>query len=271
MHIKTFNKIIFSILVFTTFIFITPRKVTAENHSVEITKHLGSKLPLDLKFKDSNGDNVILKNIIEKPTVIDFVYYKCAGICTPLMIEVSNVVQEVGYKPGQDYEIISISINPEETPEIAAGKKKTILEFSKKNIPDSSWYFLTGDSSSIYKLAETAGFGYIKTDDGFLHKGVLIVVDKIGRIVQYLSPGYVKETGNFQILPAEFDLAIDKATNGEITPTIAKVLQTCFNFIPHGRTVMILLLIFASSIVIIISVIVIIKKSKVSSNYYRET
>ena len=119
-----------------------------------------------------------------------------------------------------------------------------------------SWIFLTGDSTSIHKLTNIAGFNYIRSNGGFLHKGILIFVDKTGKIVQYLAPGYGKDSGNFELLPAEFELAIKKAA------TIAKVLQTCFTFIPEGRTVFVLFMVFLSSIVMITAVFFIIKKTK---------
>ena len=243
---------IFFIIILTSF-FTSP--VLAGVGSAGITEHLGSQLPTNLKF------------VIKKPTVIDFVYYRCTGICTPLMIEVSDVIGKVDYEPGKDYEIISISIDPDETPKIAAEKKRQMIGLSSKRFPDSSWAFLTGDSASISKLTDAAGFGFKRTKGGFLHKGVLIIVDKTGKIVQYLNPGYVKESANFQILPAEFTMAIRKAANGELTPTIAKVLQTCFTFIPHGRTVTVLLMLFLTTMFMIFMVFIIIKKASVHKKF----
>ncbi len=228
----------------------------------DVTKHLGKQLPLDIHLKDSKGNDVLLKDLINKPTVIDFVYFKCKGICTPIMMEVSDVIGKVKYNPGEDYNIISISIDQDETPEMAKKQKELMFSIITKDIPDSSWMFLTGDSTSIYELTDAAGFGFIRNGEGFFHKGVLIFLDDTGKIVQYLSPGYIKESENFQLLPSEFEMAIDNSSKGKVTSTIAKILQTCSNFVPKGRGFTILLLIFTSGILTLATVFIIIKKTK---------
>jgi protein SCO1/2 len=237
--------------------------IKADNKSPVVTKHLGRVLPLNLKFTNSNGSQVLLRDLINKPTVIDFVYYTCPGICTPLMMEVSDVIGKVKYEPGTDYDIICLSIDHNETTQMAADKKHAMFQLCSKEIPDSAWTFLTGDSTSIYKLTNAAGFGFVKNNlGGFQHQGVLIFVDKDGKIVQYLSPGYVKETAEFKILPSEFEMAVEKATKGEITSTLTKVLQTCSRYIPKGRSGIILLIIFGSGIITLSVVFVIIKRTK---------
>ncbi len=243
-------------------LFLIVSSVFANNDSPVVTKHLGAKLPLDLTFTDSNGHQVLLKDLVNKPTVFDFVYYNCAGICTPLMMEVSDVIGKVEYDPGIDYNVISISIDQNETTKMAAEKKRAMLGLCERVIPDSAWDFLTGDSASINKLTDAAGFGFVRNRVGFQHEGVLIFVDKTGKIVQYLSPGYVKETAEFKILPSEFELAVEKAANGEITSTLTKVLQTCSRYIPKGRSMIVLLIIFGSGVLTLFVVFIIIKRTK---------
>ena len=124
----------------------------ADYKEAKVVKHLGSKLPLDLVFVNSKGEKVKLSDIINKPTIIDFCYYRCAGICTPLMTEIADVIGKVKYNPGKDYDILSISIDQNETPEMAAQKKNAMFGLINRKIPESSWMFLTGDSANIYKL-----------------------------------------------------------------------------------------------------------------------
>ena len=243
-------------------LFLFTTNIKADNQSPEVTEHLGQILPLDLTFTNSQGRQLSLKNLINKPTVIDFVYYQCAGICTPIMMELSDVIGKVKYEPGKDYDIICLSIDPEETPKMAADKKRAMIGLCSKQISDSAWTFLIGDSTSIYKLTNAAGFGFLKNEAGYQHQGVLIFVDKHGKIVQYLSPGYLKETSDFQILPSEFELAIEKASKGEIASTLSKVLQTCSRYIPKGRSGIILLIIFGSGIITLTVVLIIIKRTK---------
>lgn len=253
------NKIIL-IEVLILFLFVASMK--ADNESPEVTEHLGQVLPFDLTFTNSQGRQISLKNLINKPTVIDFVYYQCAGICTPIMMELSDVIGKVKYEPGKDYDIICLSIDHNETIQMAADKKRAMIGLCSKQIPDSAWTFLIGDSTSIYKLTNAAGFGFVKNEVGYQHQGVLIFVDRQGKIVQYLSPGYLKETTDFQILPSEFELAIEKASRGEITSTLTKVLQTCSRYLPEGRSGIILLIIFGSGIITLTVVFIIIKRTK---------
>ncbi len=259
-YLKSY-KILFVIsLIFLT----TARDIYADYDSAEIVHHLGERIPLSLVFTTSNGSKVLLKDLVDKPTVLDFCYYNCAGICTPLMLEVSDVIGKIKYNPGIDYNIISISIDQNETTKMAAGKKKAMIAMAEREVPDSAWVFLTGDSTSIYKLTDAAGFRFKRSHGGFLHKGVLIILDKSGKIVQYLDPGYEK-TGDFKILPSSLELAIKKASTGEVTSTIEKVLQTCYSFIPKGNDLLVLMLVLASGIISVGIVFIVIKKANLKT------
>lgn len=249
------------ILLILLTLFIPRNSAYGDYDSAEIRHHLGEMIPLNLTFINSDGNKVTLKELIDKPTVLDFCYYNCAGICTPLMMEVSDVIGKVKYEPGKDYTIISISIDQNETSKMAADKKRAMISLAERNVPDSAWVFLTGDSTSIYRLTDAAGFMFKRSHGGFLHKGVLIVLDKTGKIVQYLDPGYEK-SGDFQILPSSFELAIEKAGTGEVTSTIEKVLQTCYSFIPKGNDLLVLMLVLASGLLSVAGVFLVIKKAK---------
>lgn len=231
----------------------------ADYNSAKVVQHLGKKIPMDLSFVNSKGDTVSLRSLIDKPTVIDFCYYRCVGICTPLMTEISDVIGKVKYDAGKDYDIISISIDQNETPQMAAQKRHAMVGLISHKIPDSAWVFLTGDSTSIYKLTDATGFHFKRTYGGFLHKGILIFVDKDGKIVQYLSPGYTKK-GDFQILPSAFEVAVEGAQSGTISETIAGVLKTCYTFIPKGKDFWVLMIVLATGFIVVITVLGIIKR-----------
>ena len=241
--------------------FIVINSAYADYNSAEVVRHLGKQIPLNLTFVNSNGKKILLKDLIDKPTVLDFCYYRCAGICTPLMVEIADVIGKVKYEPGKDYRIISISFDQNETPAMAAQKKRAMTGLINYKIADSGWIFLTGDSTNIYKLTNTAGFEFKRTLGGFLHKGVLVFVDKTGKIVRYMNPNYTRK-GDFQILPAAFELSISDASKGIVKSTIENVLATCASFIPKGKDAFILLLIFVVGLLTMTTVIIIIKKAK---------
>ncbi len=202
---------------------------------VGVVEKLGNKIPLNTKFFDSNGKEVKLKDLITKPTVIDLVYYKCTGICTPLMTEVADVVNKIDLTAGKDYNIISISFNPDELPKDAAKKKAEMMNLVKTEIPDSAWRFLTGDSLSIREFTNAIGFNYEQQGDTFLHTGLLVFVSSDGKICRYLKPGFT-DRGDFRILPFIFKMAIVEASKGEAIPVIDEVSRYCFSFEPKNES-----------------------------------
>lgn len=209
---------------------------TLAQDDIGIDEKLNSTLPLDLIFNDSNGEKVILKDLVNKPTIIDFVYYHCPGICTPIMQEVANVVNKSDLEPGEDYTILSISMDENETSAMAQKKKESIIEIIQRNVPPESWRFLTGDKLSIKKLADAVGFKFKRTGEQFIHSGALVFVDKNGKICRYLIPEFSERRKEFGILPFDFKMAVLETGKGKATPLIAKVMQFCFSYDPKGKS-----------------------------------
>ena len=252
-------------LIFFLSLIISNNKLLAgeTKYQADVVERLGDKIPLDLSFTDSSGKKILLKNIINKPTIIDFCYYRCTGICTPLMVELADIVAKSDLKPGKDYDVLSISIDPNETPAMAMQKKNTIYLVVNKDMPDNAWRFFTGDSLSIAKLTDAAGFNYVKQRNGYLHKGVLIFVDKNGKICRYLQPGF-SNRGGFSILNSDFKMAVMETSKGKVMATITKVLQTCFSFKPKGKDALVFSLVFFVGVITISTVLMIIKKANPS-------
>ncbi len=202
---------------------------------IGIVEKLGNHVPLDITFTNSVGKTVALRDLINKPTIIDLAYYKCTGICTPLMTEVANVINKIDLTAGKDYNIITISINYNEFTKDAAAKKAEMMNLVKTEIPESAWAFLTGDSSAINAITNAVGFNYQRLEDNFVHTGVLIFVSSDGKICRYLKPDY-NNRGDFRILPFEFKMAILEASKGEAIPVIDNVMRYCFSYQPKSET-----------------------------------
>jgi protein SCO1/2 len=218
------------------FLLFSPASSIKAQENIGIEEKLNSTIPLDLAFNDSNGEKVILKDLINKPTIIDFAYYHCPGICTPIMEEVANVVNKSDLEPGEDYTLLSISMDENETPAMAQKKKESIIEIIQRDVPSSSWRFLTGDKSNIKKLADAAGYKFKRTGDQFIHSGALIFVDEKGKICRYLIPEFSERRKGFGILPFDFKMAVLETAKGKATPLIAKVMQFCFSYDPKGKS-----------------------------------
>ena len=245
------KNILLTVLFLTSFVFAGQKEI-----EVGIDEQLGKKIPLQESFKDENGNTVVLKDLFKKPTVLSFVYYNCPGICSPLLMELADVINKSDLVLGVDYNIVVISMNELETPKDAINSKQTFLKALDKDIPPESWRFLTGDSATIKKVADAAGFHYKRQGLDFLHSGAFIFVDKDGKICRYLFPSFSERSG-FGILPFDFKMAINETSEGKISPTIAKVLQFCFRYDPEGKTyVLSLTRIFGAIILIMAGIFV---------------
>ena len=249
-------KILFVSIIILVFAFIT--KAGDKKIEVGIDEQLGKSIPLNEYFVDENGIKVQLKDLFAKPTVLSFVYYNCPGICSPLLMEMSDIINKSEMVAGVDYNVVSISMDELETPKDAMEIKQTFFKALDKNIPPESWKFLTGDSATIIKVADAAGFYFKRNGKDFLHAGAFIFIDNNGKICRYLFPSYSEKRG-FGILPFDFKMSVIETSEGKISPTMAKVLQFCFSYDPEGQTyVLNFTRIFGAGILIIIGIFVIV-------------
>lgn len=194
---------------------------------VGIDEKLGNTLPLDLSFQTSEGKTVTLKDIINKPTLIALVYYECPGVCNPMQNELAWTIDKLQLEPGKDFQVVSISFDFTETPEVAAKWKRNYLMTIKRKFDPSNWLFLTGDSISVHKLTEACGFYFKPVDKQFVHAATLVTVSPKGKISRYLF--------GTDFNPFDVKMALLEAESGKTNPTITKVLQYCFSYDPQGR------------------------------------
>jgi len=237
--------------------FLVSLKAEDKKIEVGIDEQLGKSIPLQEYFVDENDNKVLLKDLFTKPTVLSFVYYNCPGICSPLLLEVSDIINKTDLVAGVDYNIVCISMDELETPKDAMERKQTFFKVIDKNIPPESWKFLTGDSTTIKKVADAAGFYFKRNGKDFLHAGAFIFVDNQGKICRYLLPSYSERRG-FGILPFDFKMSVIETSEGKISPTMAKVLQFCFSYDPEGQTyVLNLTRIFGAGILILVGIFIV--------------
>lgn len=192
-----------------------------------INEKLGKQLALESVFTDENNKQVTLKEVINKPTVLMFVYYNCPSLCNPLMAETASLVERVDLTPAKDYQLVCVSFDEEENSTVAAKKKQNILAAVQKQFPADGWRFLTGDKENILKLTNSAGFSFKKVNGQFAHASALILVSPTGKITRYLM--------GTTFLPFDLKMAIIEASEGKVSPTIANILKFCFNYDPEGR------------------------------------
>lgn len=199
----------------------------AKDSEPGINEKLGEQLALETIFVDEKGNQVSLKQIVDKPTVLMFVYYNCPSFCNPLMAEVASLIDRVEFTPAKEYQLVCVSIDEEENSAVAAKKKLNILSAVQKQFPENGWRFLTGDKENILKLTKSAGFTFRKSGGQFAHASALILISPKGEITRYLM--------GTTFLPFDLKMAIIEASEGKVSPTIAKILKFCFNYDPEGR------------------------------------
>lgn len=221
MNKKSF--LILSVLLPVYLIFIAPMGKAANQPEMEvgIIEHLDEYIPSDIILTDHTGKIVNLKQLITKPTVICFVYYRCPGICSPLMNGLAESIANSGLELGKEYQVLTISFDSRENYELGAKKRQTYLKKINKQ-DGNSWIFLTGDSANIAKATEALGFRYKFVNNEFMHEGSLMMVSPEGKITRYLK--------GISFLPFEYKLAVYEAAKGKSSPTLIKVLQFCYSY-----------------------------------------
>ncbi len=217
--------------------------LTAQVNDVGIYEHLNAVIPDDATFLNENGKVVSLKELITKPTVLSFVYYRCPGLCSPLLNGLAEVVDKCDKVLGKDYQVITISFNPEDTPSLAQQKKENQLKLQKKPVNPADWTWLTGDSININKVTNTVGFLFKKEGGEYAHGAAIIVLSPEGKITRYLYGVY--------FLPYDLKMALTDAAQGKSSPTIMKALKYCYTFDPEGKKYVISINRIAGAIVLL--------------------
>lgn len=226
-NLRTINNIFFIILFILFNNAFAQEDSNAPKPEVGIFERLGETIPDGIILTNESGQQVDVKSLITKPTVFSLVYFRCPGICSPLLNGVSTVIDKTNLEPGKDYDLITISFDPTEDYKLAAGKKESYLENLDRKIPADSWRFLTGDSANIKKIADALGFKFQKQGNDYMHGASIMLVSPDGKIARYLY--------GVEYLPFDFKMAVTEASEGKVIPSINKIMKMCFSFDPEGR------------------------------------
>jgi protein SCO1/2 len=192
-----------------------------------IVEHLGAFVPLDGTFTGEDGQPVTLRQLVNRPTLLSLVYYRCPNACDFLLTGMADALRILPADPGRDYQVITLSIDERETGQDALKAKRIAIESIQKPFPPDAWRFLTGDSGEIRSVADAIGFHFVRNGDDFDHPLGLVVLSPQGKIVRYL-------TGT-EFLPVDLKMSLLEASTGTVGPTIAKVLRICFSYDPQSH------------------------------------
>jgi protein SCO1/2 len=201
--------------------------LTGVLQDVGIDQHLGDAIPLDLKFRDELGNTVPLSQYVhDKPVVLLLVYYKCPMLCTQVLNGFLKTSQAIPFVIGQEYEVVTVSIDPRETPELARRKKQQYTRLYQREGAAEGWHFLTGDQQSISELTRIAGYRYRFDDKSgqFAHGSGLMVLTPEGVLSRYFY--------GIDFPPNDLRLALVESSASRIGSAVDQILLLCYHYDP---------------------------------------
>ena len=216
-----------SFLIFLVICLLLQGTALAREKRVALDMQPGEKIPLGLTFTDSNGQQVQLADLIDRPTLIVPVFYNCRTVCNVLLGGLSSTLPKMRLTPGKDYQVITLSFDPTETVAMAAHSQRTFLTATRTDFPPEAWHFLTGEQEAILGLTDSAGYYFYQEGDDFVHPTAAFIVAADGTIVRYLI--------GQSIPPITLTMAILEAAEGRISTPISKALEFCFTYDAENR------------------------------------
>jgi len=198
---------------------------------VNISQNIGQTIPMDGIFRDSTGNNVRLHDYFGKrPVILTLVYYNCQILCSEELEGLASALEMVNFTPGKDFDVVVVSIDPSEGPDIAAQQKARYVKRYGRPETANGWHFLTGDERDISALAKAVGFGYVRVPgpDGhlnqFAHASSIEILTPEGTLAQYYM-GVVYSAKDLR-------LGLVEASNHKVGSPVDNILTYCYHYDP---------------------------------------
>jgi protein SCO1/2 len=195
--------------------------------NVGIDQKLNAQVPLDLTFKDESGRTVPLGAFFQKkPVILALVYYECPMLCNMTLNGLVRSLRSITLSAGDDFELVAVSINPRETPQLAMAKKETYLEKYQRHNATNGWHFLTGKEDNIQALADAVGFRYAYDPviKQYAHAAGIMVVTPEGKLSRYFY--------GIEFPSRDLRLGLVEASNNKIGSPVDQVLLYCYHYNP---------------------------------------
>jgi protein SCO1/2 len=194
---------------------------------IGIDQKLNQQVPLDLAFTDESGREVRLGDYFgRRPVVLALVYYECPMLCTQVLNGVTTALGVLNFTVGQEFDVVAVSINPSETPQLAAQKKAAYVQRYGRPGSESGWHFLTGRQESIERLAQAVGFRY-EYDEAtrqYVHAAGVEVLTPKGVISKYFY--------GIEYSSRDLKFGLMEASEERIGSAIDSVLLLCYHYDP---------------------------------------
>ena len=194
---------------------------------IAFDQKLGAQLPLDLPFTDETGKAVRLGEYFgQKPVLMLITYFNCTMLCPLLLDGLVRALRPISFDIGQQFTVLTVSINPRETPAIAASRKELYVQRYGRPGADRGWHFLTGTADAIAALTQPIGFRFVydKKKDEYAHASGIVIFTPEGKAARYLY--------GVEYSPRDMRLALIEAASGTIGNPVDQVMLYCFHYDP---------------------------------------
>lgn len=216
---------------------------------IQLDQKLGAQVSLNAEFRDETGNTVRLGDYFTtKPVILVLGYYGCPMLCTFVLNGMIGSLQDMQWEIGNQFEVVNISIDPNETPTLAAAKKRTYLRRYGRPNASRGWHFLTGDESAIRRVADEVGFNYLydPATKQYAHPSGLVILTPQGKVSHYLS-GVIYSS-------EELNTALVDAAGHKIGSPIQQLFLLCFHYSPisgkYGPFIMIIVRVFGVAVLL---------------------
>jgi protein SCO1/2 len=203
----------------------TPREL----RSVKVDEQLDAQVPLDATFHDIYGKPVRLGDLIDgkRPTLLTFAYFNCPVLCSLILNSAVSSLAKIPWTIGREFDVITISIDPNETIERAKGKREALLGSYQRTDAEHGWHFLMGDAKQIARVTDAVGyrFHYDEESKQFAHPGTLVLLQPNGRVSRYLY--------GLEYPPNDLRLGLLEASQGKLISTTEQILLFCYRYDAH--------------------------------------
>lgn len=198
---------------------------------IDIIEHLGDTLPLSLEFIDDHGEKVLLEQYFndDKPVILVLGYYECPMLCGLVLNGLTSGLQELAWNPGDKFNIVSVSIDPEESYQLAGAKKANYVEKLGREGAENGWAFLVGSQDNSQALADAVGFKFFYDEklDQYAHPAAVFVLTEDGVISRYLY--------GIELAEQDLRLSLLEASEGKIGNTVDRLILYCFQYDPDAK------------------------------------
>jgi protein SCO1/2 len=199
---------------------------------VGIDEQLGQTVQKDAVFLDETGEQVRIGDFLdgETPVILNFVYHDCPMLCNLLLEGFSKTLRDMKFTPGQEFDIVTVSFSPTETPDLAASQKEKYLAALGRPAAADGWHFLTGTEEEIGRLAESTGFEFrwIESRQQYAHPAALIFLSGNGKITRYIH--------GMTFQPNDVRRAIVEASDGKVGSAVDQVFLFCYQYDPGANS-----------------------------------